>query len=883
MEMKKKIKKVIKSKYFIGSIIITIIYGIMLFIGKAFPFGKNTILVSDLKTQYINFFCYLKNILLGTKGIFMSWNLGMANDFYTNFIYYLLNPINILVLFFDNSKMYIFVELALYLKLLLIFNCFTLYIEKVFNYNRINAILFGIAYTFSSFVISYYFNIMWLDVLYVLPISILFINNYIKTGKMYPIILSYIYIQFVQYYMAYSMIIFCSIYYVVMCLLQERITKDSIKRFIRKTIPLAIATVLSVCMAMIIYMPTLNLMNQISGLNEQNINIDKLTLTDFLNNFTNYFEYSTTQNIGFAFSGSLITVLMLSFFINKNITTKEKIIYGYLLLFLFLPVIFPKIYKIWHAGTNTNGFNFRYCYLTMFVLITIAFKSYKSLANNSKKHFILLYIFFGGVELFKIIQFFNSVAVELRLDYLFKIIFSMMIFGANITLIWISKNQHKNSNIKKTLFALLIIIEIIDICLVIKYNIGYGISIDNYNQYDSLISNVVNRIENPETERIIIDEDEYGNNSLKYNYSSFYYFASGRRIKTLQNMNKIGYTTNYNAFDRHSKTLVTDIMSGIKYYVLNNESAGNIKKNVNFNNLLEYIGQLDNTKYLYQNNYAFPFAYYIPKKINIIENGDIIEVQNRILNNYGKETNEKFIYNIKDTDNIVSYKKNNIKIKNDKENEFFNNTIQYNGKALRDTDVYIKYGNDKFPIFIKSENKYEMALGNTRLFMKEVNEEIRKTFCAKDNIRHFASLKKGDNFLLEIDINKESFNEEDLEIYFFDSEKIKNKIKSIKQDIFELNKIKKNGMEGTIELDEDGFVCFEIAYDDGWHIEIDGKEIEKEAIYDVFLGAKLEKGKHNINIYYIPIGLKLGALISIFSGIGLSILLIIYKKNADFI
>ena len=151
--MKEKIKEIIKNKYFIGSLIITIIYGIMLIIGKAFPFGKNTILVSDLKTQYINFFCYFKNVLHGTKGIFMSWNLGMANGFYANFVYYLLNPINILVLFFDNSKMYVFIELILYIKLLLIFNCFTIYIEKVFNYNKINAILFGIAYTFSSFFI----------------------------------------------------------------------------------------------------------------------------------------------------------------------------------------------------------------------------------------------------------------------------------------------------------------------------------------------------------------------------------------------------------------------------------------------------------------------------------------------------------------------------------------------------------------------------------------------------------------------------------------------------------------------------------------------------------------------------------------------------------
>lgn len=879
MEMKEKIKKVIKSKYFIGSIVITIIYGIMLLIGKAFPFGKNTILVSDLGAQYIYFFCYLKKILVGAKGIFMSWNLGMASEFYTNFIYYLLNPINTLVLFFNSQNMFIFVELVLYIKLLLIFNCFTLYIEKVFNYNKINAILFGIAYTFSSFVISYYFNIMWLDVLYVLPISILFINNYIKTGKMYPIILSYIYIQFVQYYMAYSMILFCSIYYVVMWLLQEKTSKDSIKSFIKKTLPFAIATILSVGVAMIIYMPTLSSLNQITNLKEQYINMDKLYWIDILNNFTNYFEFNITQNLGFAFCGSLITVLLISFFINKNITLKEKIIYAYLLIFFLLPVIFPKIYRIWHGGSSTHGFNFRYCYLTMFVFITIAFKSYKNIENNTKKHFIILYIFFGIPELLKIIHFFNISGFEKRFDYLLKLVLSIIIIFSNITIIWISANKSKNEKIQHIMFIICLIIEILDICLVIKYNIVFELNVDDYNKDAKMISYVADKIEVPEMERVIIDNDENGNSSLKYNYSTFYFFASGRNIKTLSAMNKIGYTTYYVEIDKNSKTFINDVMSGIKYYVLENNLKENIKYNNNFNNLLKYVEKLDDTHNLYRSNYSFPFVYYIPKNLEISENDNIFNIQNNILNNYGEDSNEKFIYNLEDVDSIVSYKKN-IKMKNEK--DYFNKKIQYHMKALRDVDIYIKYGNENNPIIVNIDNTNDIYLGDTKLFENIADKEVINNFYAKSIIKHIVSLPKGEDVLLEVDINKERFNAEDLEIYFFDSEKIKNKIKNVKQDIFELNSIKKEGIEGTLNIKEDGFICFEIAYDKGWQIEVDGKKVASQAIYDAFLGVKLEKGQHNIKIYYIPEGFVGGALISVFSGLVLSVLLIIYERNKCF-
>ena len=284
--------------------------------------------------------------------------------------------------------------------------------------------------------------------------------------------------------------------------------------------------------------------------------MDKLYWIDILNNFTNYFEFNITQNLGFAFCGSLITVLLISFFINKNITLKEKIIYAYLLIFFLLPVIFPKIYRIWHGGSSTHGFNFRYCYLTMFVFITIAFKSYKNIENNTKKHFIILYIFFGIPELLKIIHFFNLSGFEKRFDYLLKLVLSIIIIFSNITIIWISANKSKNEKIQHIMFIICLIIEILDICLVIKYNIVFELNVDDYNKDAKMISYVADKIEVPEMERVIIDNDENGNSSLKYNYSTFYFFASGRNIKTLSAMNKIGYTTYYVEIDKNSKTFI---------------------------------------------------------------------------------------------------------------------------------------------------------------------------------------------------------------------------------------------------------------------------------------------------------------------------------------
>ena len=93
-------KKLLKNKYIIVTFLCIILYMMYIKMMKIFPFGENSILKSDLYQQYINFFCYLREVLLHGKSIVISWNLGLANNFYTTFAYYLMSPLNIFVVFF---------------------------------------------------------------------------------------------------------------------------------------------------------------------------------------------------------------------------------------------------------------------------------------------------------------------------------------------------------------------------------------------------------------------------------------------------------------------------------------------------------------------------------------------------------------------------------------------------------------------------------------------------------------------------------------------------------------------------------------------------------------------------------------------------------------
>ncbi len=81
-------------------------------------------------------------------------------------------------------------------------------------------------------------------------------------------------------------------------------------------------------------------------------------------------------------------------------------------------------------------------------------------------------------------------------------------------------------------------------------------------------------------------------------------------------------------------------------------------------------------------------------------------------------------------------------------------------------------------------------------------------------------------------------------------------------------------LEGTITLEEDGYLFTSIAYEEGMKVYVDGEVVEPDIILDAVIGLNLDEGSHTITIDYIPKGLKMGSIISTIS----FILSIIYIK-----
>lgn len=820
-------KRLIRNKYIIASFLCIILYIMYLKMMEIYPFGEYSILKSDMYQQYINFFCYLREVILHGKSIAISWNLGLANNFYTTFAYYLMSPLNIFVIFFKPCNMDIFLELLTGIKIILMANFMMLFLEKSYNYKSNETIIFGLIYAFSSYVICYSFHIMWLDCVYMLPIVLLFVDKFLEKGKILPLVLSLAYSILTNYYIGYIVVLFAGIYFLAKYFIKQK--NSTLVDFCKVLFKFLIAIGISFEIGMIVILPSiLQLKGKMSAdISLIEINTDKLKL--FINVLFNNYVYMFTQKSCFIFSSTLTIFLLPMYYLNKNIKAREKWAFTIIVVFLLLPIVSPYLNKLWHVFTVPNCFNYRYSFTLVFILILMGARELQNKEYCKKWHFgasISVFAFLTVIEIFFLKKGYlvsDNYAVTMESIALSCLIYAFMIA--------ISYMYFYKKDLKDASFILLLVVIIFDLMIGAKSgqnNNDRYFKRDVVKQYDSFFEYFIPKIESPETERIFFEPDEYGSNmSLKYGYSNIGFFTSARNRESLKAMYRMGYNVQMDEqlwITSFSGTFFNYSMAGVKYYITKDK----IENNEIFG--FEFVEKYENL-YIYKNKNAFNIGFYLAE--NIEESYNPFKMQNEFLkgisNSSKKAYNDtniqdkQFFQNIKNSD-VLECEKNLIDSKSDDEK-----IIKYKVKAKKDCNIYLAsdhdlqvYINDE-PLFKNYSNIWSYETGIKQIKYLKQNEEIEFSVVAKQNL----------------DL---------LYIYVSDNEMIEQALGNKNTNCFKNVQINKNGLIGEAHFEDDGYLTFGIAYDDCWEIFVDGKKAKKEAIAGCFLGVKLEKGVYDVEI-----------------------------------
>ena len=106
----------------------------------------------------------------------------MGSNFFLIMAYYAFSPVYLLSVFFPSEYLREFMMLGTALKVAMAGSFFAIYLKHTFKRDDYSIVGFGLLYAFCGYTMGYYWNIMWLDAVALLPLIILGLGRIIE-GK----------------------------------------------------------------------------------------------------------------------------------------------------------------------------------------------------------------------------------------------------------------------------------------------------------------------------------------------------------------------------------------------------------------------------------------------------------------------------------------------------------------------------------------------------------------------------------------------------------------------------------------------------------------------------------------------------------------------------
>ncbi len=872
----------------LGSLLLTILIA---YCYNMIPFANYTILRMDLYHQYGPLFAELYERIKDGSSFLYSWNSGGGSSFLGNFYNYLSSPLSLLILLFSHKNIPVAIGVIIFLKATLSSATFTWYLKKSFNKHSYITAGFGVLYAFSGYFIAYYWNLMWLDAMVMLPVVLYGIEKIINKGKPLTFILALAVTMFSNYYMAYMVCIFSVIYFLYYYFTNYSFSdklhdfrlpfeKDKkcnkgifyklySSRFFSSGVTFAFGAVTAALLVAFALVPTffiLRACSATSGTFPQELESYN-TVFDFIANHIASVDptiRSSGDDVLPNVYCSIATVMLIPlFYFTKTISIREKISTTVLLGVLFASFNTNFLNYIWHGFHFPNDLPYRFSFMYTFILLVVAFKTLTRIKEFTPKQ--LLGVGFATVIFIIVIEKVGSKNVNelsVTISLAFAIIYAVgfYIFG-----------NKKYSRQATALFLFC--------CFLSEYAIA---NTNNYVMNQELKHYSTDYADFTEIKETI-DKDHKNDNIYRmeltnlrtrmdpswYNYNGVSIFSSMAYEKLANLQQDLGLYGNYiNSYTYNLQTPVYNAMFALDY-IVNNSSS------ITMNEKLFKEIDSNETFTAYKNNYTLPIAYMVDASIKEWDssNYDPFVVQGDY---FSRATGIEGVFESQEIFDINGLGVSDVSNPSDGSDCLYFTADSTDGTG-EITALIIPEETKNLYLYINSSSLSNLTveyLGNE--MTQSIDDEhyiLDLGECQKDEIVTLTMTVKEDvtdgyaDFMLK-SINMENF----VKGYNI----LKNQ--SMKVESFTDTEIK-----GTVTAKENGVLYTSIPYDTGWTVTVDGEKLDKEELITIggaLLGINLSAGTHTIEFKYTPQGYIIGLGLTA-SGVLMlfAYLLIIRKKR----
>lgn len=852
--MLKNIKnKVFDNKYTLisGGIALFVIL-LVYFCYEIIPFGDRTIYRMDLYHQYGPLFTELYDRLVSGESLIYSWNTGLGSSFLGNFYNYLSSPISLIVLIFGHKNTFEAVAAMIAIKCVLSSMSMANYLKKSQDINSLYGSAFGVLYAFCGYFIAYYWNVMWIDAMYILPFIILGIERIIDTGKTRTYFFALILAIFSNYYIGFMLCIFSCIYFIYyyVCSLDEiskkkkRLPKGELfidklanSFFFRSGVKFAFASLGAALVLLFMLVPLAFVLQSSSATTGSTPTESEFyfNIFDFVSNHLASLEPTIRSSgddvLPNVYCGVLTIILLPLYMFSNKISSTEKAASAVLLAVMYFSFNLNYFNYFWHGLHFPNDLPYRQSFMYSFILIVMAAKVLKNIYEFNKKQILTV-----GIAIIAYIVLVQQMPTNKVLDSTVYIsIVFVFLFTIVLGLITSKKNQA---------FALSVML----VCSVaaesITANTDHYVAnqtkesfAGDYDDFKALQTSI------DETDDSLFYREETTKNRARmdpswYDYNGVSIFSSMAYEKVANLQKYIGlYGNKINSFTYNPQTPVYNSMFSLKY--LYDKSDYLVEG--------EYYTLKDSnsTFTAYENSYMLNIAYPVSKDVldwdasdidnPVMAQEELFKASTGIDGVYERIEDFEIIYG-----NILSLDRELVNtgsfVMNKISDEFNGSiTIELTAKDNRNIYIYVYSRNlDTVSILSPSYSNTMNVLDGYILDIgkHEIGETISIELPLKDDVS-YANVD-----FVAFNVNQEKF----VEGY----EKLKN-------GQLEYTNFDDTIIEGTFIAERDEVLFTTIPYDVGWNVYIDGEKVKQEDIVqisDSLLAVKTTRGEHSIKFVY---------------------------------
>lgn len=837
---------------------------------KMAPFGSSSILTVDLGQQYVDFFAFFRHsILHHPSSFFYSFSKGLGGEMWGTSAYYLFSPLNLILLPFAGKSLSTGILLLVLLKYGLAGLSMNWLILKEKLQPDMRSWAFSTAYALMGWMIANQLNILWLDVLILLPLVIYGLLKISRREAGWTYIGWLTVMMMDNYYMAWMVCLFVILFFLWQFSRSHHSLSSSMQlwgRFI-------ISSVTSALLAAVVLLPTIYALLQ-----------SKATYSE--NNFKFKFEYQPWKLLAklvpgsFNFNqipsgqaniyvGMLILIGAILYFSNRHERWQARLAAGCITIFLILSFCVSAFDLIWHLGQYPVWYPSRFSFVWSFWLIWLA-------ANTLTPEFHLGHL--GGL-LLTLASLGVAIFLFLQKSHISYISSSQIIVGLIfcwIAIALLTLDEQTVPALTTILFCFLIVCDIATNAYTSLNQISY-VPQQQFGAYTQALNQASLKVKKSDHGLYRVSKDfmRTKDDPLQSDFYSGDHFGSTLEPGESSFMGDIGQPAGDGFVTYMNGTKLTDALLGFKYSLsARNDGIVNDSQVLPLTaNRPDWHSQnlLSKTKSITirKNPNALPLAFSASADILNFKSLtlDPLAYQSQIFRCLAGQGADASLFSVQNFNHVTFHN--------------VNSAQQITGSTFKKKNAH-QPASITLHFTPTTNEAYYLTLGDSvksavhvSLNGRPLNQypTYRNTI-----VINVANHDRGRHINIKFDLKKQTAWLQNVSLYKLNEKPLDHDIRLLRSGSVHWQHVGANRMTGSVNIKKNKQVVMTtIPYNPGWKVTVDGHPIKSLKAVNYFMAIPITPGHHTISFRFVPPLLKLGAILSLVTLAG--VIFIYWKRR----